>query len=531
MTRQESDEGVVPRESVHGWRLAGRPERKPEPGSEGSRDMCGKQKMDESYPAKARTESPESKGAPSISTLDSEGRVTYDNLIETLLSMDNIEDALKQVVSNGGAPGVDGMTVYELRDRLPELLDSLRESIRAGKYKPKPVRRVEIPKPDGGVRNLGIPTVMDRLVQQMLAQVMEPIFEPTFSDSSFGFRPGRSAHDAIMRVVELYDEGYTVAVSIDLRKYFDTIPQDLLMTLIRRTIRDLDFTGLIKKFLKSGVAMPDGLMVRTEEGTPQGGPLSPLLANIYLDQFDKELERRGLMFVRYADDCVIYVRSERAAQRVMESCSDYLEKKLKLTVNREKSSIGSPMELKYLGFKLVKLSDGSTWAMPHEKSIERFKQRIRVMTKRHRGVKTDVVIGELRRYMRGWFAYFGIGPGRWFFEFLEGWVRRRIRAFLLTQWKTPKNIQRKLKTIGNVSYEGQSWKSIKTVSYRKHRWRASKSPIIHRILNNANLQRITGMYYMTDDWTKVQARFPRSPLRNRTVGSEGGRQTTLCEYA
>ncbi|MGN0098139.1 MAG: reverse transcriptase domain-containing protein [Candidatus Methanomethylophilaceae archaeon] len=348
---------------------------------------------------------------------------------------------------------------------------------------------------------------------------------------SFGFRPGRSAHDAIMRVVELYDEGYTVAVSIDLRHYFDTIPQDLLMTLIRKTIRDLRFTELIKRFLKSGVAMPDGLLVRTEEGAPQGGPLSPLLANIYLDQFDKELERRGLHFVRYADDAQIYVKSERSAKRVMESCTEYLEKRLKLTVNREKSSIGSPMELKYLGFKLVRMSDGSTWVMPHEKSIERFKQRTNEITRRHRGVKVDVVITELRRYVRGWFAYFGIGPNCSYFDDLDGHLRRRIRAFLLTQWKTPRNIQRQLKRIGNVSYESVSWDRIKSVSYKKHKWRVSKSPIMHRILNNANLQAETGMYYMTDDWTKVQARFSRSPLRNRTVGSVGGRQTSLSEYA
>lgn len=492
--------------------------------------MCGKRKTPESYPIEARTESPGLAGAPSISVSETDGRVTYDNLIEVLLSDDNINMALERVVSNRGAPGIDGMTVYELRARLPELLDSMKESIRAGKYKPQPVRRVEIPKPDGGVRSLGIPTAMDRLVQQMIAQVMTPMFDPTFSESSFGFRPGRSAHDAIHRVMELYDEGYTVAVSIDLRKYFDTIPQDNLMVIIRRTIRDLTFTGLIKKFLKSGVAMPDGLLVRTEEGAPQGSPLSPLLANIYLDQFDKELEHRGLHFVRYADDAQIYVRSERAAVRVMESCSEYLEKKMKLTVNREKSSIGSPMELKFLGFKLVRKSDGSTGVMPHEKAIDRFKSRIRTITKRHRGVKVDTVITELRRYMRGWFAYFGVGPWIGFFDQLDGWVRRRVRAFLLCQWKTPKNIQKNLKRIGLVPKEGQSWQSVKAVSYKKHMWRPSKAPIVHRILTNFNLQTHFGMYYMTDDWTKVQARFSRSPLRNRTMGSGGGRQTSLLEF-
>lgn len=492
--------------------------------------MCEKQKTGtDSYLMGARTESPRPDGAPNISSLEIDGRVTYDNLIETMLSKKNIDTALERVVANRGAPGVDGMTVYELRDKLPGLVDSLRESIRTGKYKPSPVRRVEIPKPDGGVRNLGIPTVMDRLVQQMMAQVMTPMFEPIFSDSSYGFRPGRSAHDAIQKVKELYEEGYTFAVSMDLKKYFDTIPQDNLMIVIRRTIRDLTFTGLIKKFLKSGVAMPNGLYVKTEEGAPQGGPLSPLLANIYLDQLDKELEHRGLRFVRYADDVNIYVRSQRAAERVMASCTEYLEKKLRLEVNREKSTIGSPMELKFLGFRLAETPYG-VWIAPHEKSKKRFKDRIREITKRHRGVRLETVTSELKSYERGWFGYYGIGPGIGFFENLDGWIRRRIRAFMLVQWKTPKNIQRNLKRIGGIPHDCKSWEYVKSVSYKRHKWRASLSPVIHRILNNDDLQHETGMYYMTDDWSKIQARFPRSPLPNGTMGSVGGRQTSLLEF-
>lgn len=492
--------------------------------------MCGKQKTRiESYLTEARTESPGPDEAPSISVSEIDGRVTYDDLIEVLISKDNIEKALEQVVTNRGAPGVDGMTVFELKDRLPELVDSLRESIRTDKYKPSPVRRVEIPKPDGGIRNLGIPTVMDRLVQQMIAQVMTPMFEPIFSDSSYGFRPGRSAHDAILKVRELYEEGYTFAVSMDLKKYFDTIPQDNLMIVIRKTIRDLKFTGLIKKFLKSGVAMPNGLYVKTEEGAPQGGPLSPLLANIYLDQLDKELEHRGLKFVRYADDVNIYVRSQRAAERVMTTCTEYLEKKLRLTVNREKSVVGDPMELKFLGFRLTNTRNGIQIA-PHDKSIKRFKTRIREITGRHRGVKLEVVITELKTYMRGWFGYYGIGPGLTFFDGLDAWTRRRVRAFMLTQWKTPKNIQRNLKRIGHVSYKSKSWAIVKAISHTKHKWRISVSSVIHRILNNENLQRETGMYYMADDWDKVQVRFPRSPLPNGTMGSVGGRQTSLLEF-
>ena len=493
--------------------------------------MCGKQKTNkESLKQDVQGVPGSLAEALSVRSMEIDGRVTYHDLMGLVVSDENLESAVRQVISNRGSPGVDGVTVHDFRESYPGMRDSIVESIMNGRYKPKPVKRVEIPKPDGGTRNLGVPTVCDRVVMQAIYQVLMPIYDPTFSDCSFGFRPGRSAHDAIMKVRDLYDEGYTVAVSIDLSKYFDTIPQDDLMNIIRSTIKDKALIDLIKRFVKSGVALPDGLVIRNEEGTPQGSPLSPLLANIYLDRFDKEMERRGLHIVRYADDANIYVRTPRAAERVMESCTGFLEEELKLKVNRDKSSIGSPMELKYLGFKLTELKDGTTWIAPHEKSVERFKSRIREITRRHRGVKLDTVISELRRYMRGWFGYFGIGPSESYFNTLDGWTRRRIRAYMLIQWKTSRKRRKSLMRIGQVDRKSKMVKNIVWIANQSHVWCASGSSTMNRILNLENLKAETGMYYMTDDWEKVQARFPRSPLRSRTVGSVGGRQTTLFEF-
>jgi group II intron reverse transcriptase/maturase len=493
--------------------------------------MCGKQKTEtESYQRMEKVVPSSLLEALNMRSMELDGRVTYHDLMELVVSDANLESALEQVVSNRGSPGIDDMSVLELKESFPTMVDSLRESILEGKYRPKPVKRVEIPKPNGGTRNLGIPTVTDRLVMQAIYQILMPIYEPTFSECSFGFRPGRNAHDAIMRVRDLYDEGYTVVVSLDLSKYFDTIPQDDLMILIRSTIKDRALIDLIKRFLKSGVAMPNGLIVITDEGSPQGSPLSPLLANIYLDRFDKEMERRELKEVRYADDVNLYLRTPRAAGRVMESATRFLEGTLKLTVNREKSAIGSPMELKFLGFRLCKLEDGTTWIRPHEKAVKSFKSRIREITRRHRGTSVDTIVRELRSYMRGWFGYFGIGPDISFFDVLDAWVRHRMRAILLVQWKTPRNRQKQLNRIGGLERTGKRWDDIRRISYKRHVWRASKHISINYVLNNQKLKDETGMYYMTDDWEKVQARFPRSPLRSRTVGSVGGRQTTLFDF-
>lgn len=490
--------------------------------------MSSKQKTEESCPTESKTESQSPAEAPYAHNADTDGEATYRDLMRKVLDDDNIEQALKQVVANKGAPGVDGMTVDELMENKEALKAEITTAIMEGKYRPKPVRRVEIPKPDGGVRKLGVPTVQDRLVQQMVAQVLTPIFDPTFSDSSYGFRPGRSAHDAIGAVMDLYDDGYVVAVSIDLSKYFDTIPQDKLLNMLRKTIKDDALIELIKRFLKSGVALPDGLVGPTPEGSPQGGPLSPLLSNIYLDRFDKEMERRGLHFVRYADDANIYVRTERAAERVMESATSFLEDILKLKVNRDKSKIGSPMELKYLGFKLGKDEFGNTIVVPHEKSIQRFKIRQKEILRRYRGDSLEKILKEWKRYAKGWMAYFGTGPFE-LYRVLDAHARRRVRAILLRQWKTPKNRQKQLRRIGNLPMDGIMMKRMCAISYCKHLWKASGHSV-NFVLTNSNLQAETGMYYMTDDWIKVQERFSRSPLRVRTVGSVGGRQSTLLEF-
>ena len=340
LNREESAETVVA-EDARVWGSWRRVERTPALRNGGKEDMRGKQKTMDSYLLDDRIRSEDTAGAPSMSEMDTAEGDTYSDLLELVLDDENIGKALKQVVGNRGAPGIDGMSVFELQEWLPANIDALKETVRAGKYKPRPVRRVEIPKPDGGVRTLGVPTAIDRLLQQAVSQVLTPIYEPTFSDSSFGFRPSRSAQDAILRARGYMDEGYHYAVDIDLSKFFDTLNQDILMTVVRQTVRDRRLTDLIKRFIKAGAVLPDGLRVSTDEGTPQEGPLSPLLANIYLDRFDKLMESRGLRFCRYADDIVVFVRSPRAAERVMDSCVRFLEgKDMKLKVNRDKSSHG-----------------------------------------------------------------------------------------------------------------------------------------------------------------------------------------------
>ncbi|MCQ2071376.1 MAG: group II intron reverse transcriptase/maturase [archaeon] len=451
-----------------------------------------------------------------------------DDLIELVLKDENIQKALDQVVGNKGAPGVDGMTVYELQADLPLNVGSLKERIRNGKYRPQPVKRVEIPKPNGGTRNLGIPTCYDRLVQQMIAQVLVPIFDPGFSDHSYGFRPNRSAQDAIMEVKDYYEQGYTTAVSIDLSKYFDTIPQDILMNFVREKVKDKVLIDLVKRFLRSGAVMPDGLRVATDEGSPQGGPLSPLLSNIYLDRFDKVLEERGHAFVRYADDSLVLTRSQRAGERVFESCTQYLEKKLKLKVNREKSSIGDFVGMKYLGFTLVEWKDGVRIA-PHPSSVERFKERTRAITGRYRGIKLSSMVSELRRYTKGWINYFGIGPGKSFFEELDSHLRRRVRAFILNQWKTPGNRLKRLCRLGNVPKESKLYKKLKGICYGGHFWRDTMDLAINRIMNNRYLDGL-GMHFLCDDILEVELRCSNRRVPNGPHGGGRGRQTTLSEF-
>ena len=330
------------------------------------------------------------------------------DLMEKILDRDNLNRAYQRVKSNRGAPGVDGMTVDEALPWLKEHKEELLESIRGGWFKPNPVRRKEIPKPDGGVRKLGIPTVVDRIVQQAIAQVLTPIYEPLFIDGSYGYRPNRSAQMAISKVKEYAEQGYRYAVQLDLSKYFDTLQHAQLLLILRRTIKDEKVIQLIKRYLKSGV-MENGVCIKTREGSPQGGPLSPLLANIYLNEFDQEFTRRGVKVIRYADDIVLLAKSKRATERLLETSSRYLEDKLKLTVNREKSravSVTAIRNFKFLGFALGRGKDGY-FIRVHAKSLKKAKQNLKELTSRSQGRNVRVVMHNLKVYMMGWLAYFG----------------------------------------------------------------------------------------------------------------------------
>ena len=342
--------------------------------------MCRSQKTAKAdYPREGKLETESNEGVRSIESLENAEEDGAKKLFEKMLDRNNMNKAYKRVRKNRGAAGIDGMTVEEMLPYLKEHNENLIQKLETGKYKPQPVRRVEIPKPDGGTRKLGVPTVIDRMIQQAIVQVLEPIFEPKFSDSSFGFRPNRSAHQAMKKVKEDYEQGYTQVVDLDLAKYFDTVNHDLLIRMIREEVKDEAIIDLIRKFLKSGV-MENGVVNQTEEGTPQGGNLSPLLSNIYLTSLDRMLESRGHKFVRYADDSNVFVKSGRAAKRVMATCIEYLEGKLKLKVNSEKSKVGSPLRLKFLGFSLYK-TKGKVGIRAHQKSIKSFKDKYHFIEK------------------------------------------------------------------------------------------------------------------------------------------------------
>ena len=443
--------------------------------------MRGEQKTEQSgYRREGMVETESSGGAQSVDSPESAEGNGADASLEKVLDRGNLNKAYKRVKQNGGAAGVDGMTVDDMLPYLQENREELLESILGGWYKPKPVRRVEIPKPDGGVRNLGVPTVIDRMIQQALVQVLQPIFERTFSDSSYGFRPGRNAHQAIKRAKEYYEQGYTHVVDIDLAKYFDTVNHDLLIDMAREQIKDGRVIKLIRKYLKSGV-MKDGLISSTEAGTPQGGNLSPLLSNIYLTGFDRMLESRGHKFVRYADDCNIYVKSRRAAERVMESCTKYLEGKLKLKVNREKSKAGSPLKLKFLGFSLYKTGRG-TGIRPHEKSLKRFKDKVRELTSRKQARPIEQILLRLKRYTTGWLGYYAIADMRNRMRDLNEWTRRRIRQIFWKRWKRIRTKHDNLVRRGLA--DGQAWQWANS---RLGYWRVAGSWILSTTLTNEYL--------------------------------------------
>ena len=443
--------------------------------------MQGEQKtVKTGCPCKGTVEPEGSKGARSAGYTETIETDNAEGLLETILSRDNLNAAYGKVKQNKGAAGIDGMSVEDMLSYLKEHREELLGRIREGKYRPKPVKRVEIPKPEGGVRLLGIPTVIDRMLQQAVAQVLEPIFEETFSDYSYGFRPGRSAHDAIRQAEEYYKQGYTQVVDIDLQKYFDTVNHGILLGLIREQVKDERVVDLIRKFLKSGVMM-GRLYNATNEGTPQGGNLSPLLSNIYLTPFDRMLEARGHKFVRYADDCNIYVKSQRAAGRVMESCTRYLEKKLKLTVNREKSKAGSPLERKFLGFSMYHIAK-KTGIRIHEKALNRFKDRIRQLTDRKQAQPIELILRNLRLYTRGWLAYYALADMRDKMLRTNEWTRRRIRQIYWKQWKTSSTRYKNLKRLGVDTHRAREW-SCSRLGY----WRVANSLILGTSLTNKYL--------------------------------------------
>ena len=364
------------------------------------------------------------------------------HLLERILSRENMESAWKRVKANKGAPGVDGITIEQFPDRCRSLWSDIRASLATGTYQPKPVLRVEIPKPTGGTRPLGIPIVLDRLIQQSVAQVLTPIFDPEFSESSFGFRPYRSAHQAVRQLREYLRQGYRIAVDIDLAKFFDTVNHDLLMTLVGRKVRDKRVLALIGRYLRAGVNV-NGRLEKARLGVPQGGPLSPLLANILLDHLDKELETRGHKFVRYADDFVILVKSQRAGDRVMEGMKTFLTHKLKLTVNETKSSVARTSNIDFLGFIF-----SGTRIIWSDKAYREFRRRVKQYTGRNWRVSMKYRLFKLAQYLRGWMGYFGISEYYREIPEIDGWIRRRIRLCYWKQWRWCRTKIRNLLSMG-----------------------------------------------------------------------------------
>ena len=417
-------------------------------------------------------------------------------LLEKVLSGDNIYEAYKKVYSNKGASGIDGITVGELEEYLKYHLNEIKEQIRNRKYKPSPVKRVYIPKENGDKRALGIPTVIDRVMQQAIVQVLTPIYEEQFSETSYGFRPKRSCEMAIRKALEFFNDGCDWVVDIDLEKFFDTVCHDKLISIIMKTVHDGDLVSLIRKFLVSGV-MENGVVTPTKVGTPQGGNLSPLLSNIMLNELDKELDKRGLKFVRYADDCIIMVKSEKAANRVMESIVKFIEKKLGLKVNATKSKVDRPRGIKYLGFGFYQNKIGIWKPKPHLKSIQKFERKLKQLTKRSWSISLNDRIKLLNYVIRGWINYFRIADMKWAMDKVTRRLNRRIRCIIWKQWKTCKHRMKCLQILG-VDKD-----NAKACAYtRKSYWRSSMSIIIHKAISNDRLKQ-KGLVLPLDHYLKV----------------------------
>jgi len=412
-----------------------------------------------------------------VAKRDAESPTQTASLMEEVCERENLWKALKRVQANKGAPGVDGMTVRQLPKYLKRHWPKTRKQLLAGTYQPQPVKRVEIPKPDGGVRKLGIPTALDRFIQQAVLQVLQERWDRTFSEQSYGFRPGRSAHQAVAQAQAYIAEGYGYTVDIDLEKFFDRVNHDMLMGRIAKRVEDKRMLKLIRAFLNAGI-MENGLVSPSEEGTPQGGPLSPLMSNLMLDDLDKELERRGLRFVRYADDCNIYVRSRRAGERVMQSITRFITDKLRLKVNELKSAVARPAERKFLGFSFTSGKQPKRRIAP--KSLLRFKKRIRELTKRNRGVSLDQMVADLRRYLTGWRGYFGFCQTPSVFSILDSWIRRRLRCFQWKQWKSGRTRFAELRKRG----VGKDL-AAQTAGSSRGLWHVSRSPALSIALPGA----------------------------------------------
>ena len=408
---------------------------------------------------------------------DDESSAGSEQLMEEVCGRKNCQQALARVRSNKGSAGSDGMTVEQLPDYLKQHWPTIREQLLSGSYKPQALKRVEIPKPDGGIRKLGIPTVLDRFIQQAVMQVLQGRWDQTFSDHSYGFRPGRSAHQAVAKAQQYIAEGYGWVVDVDLEKFFDRVNHDKLMAQLARRISDKRLLKLIRAFLGAGV-MEGGLVSPVDEGTPQGGPLSPLLSNIVLDELDRELERRGHRFVRYADDCNIYVRSQRAGERVMKSVSEFITRKLKLKVNEQKSAVDRPGKRKFLSFSFIKSQVIKRRIAT--KAIARFKQRVRELTRRTRGVRLETMVAQLSRYLTGWRAYFGFCQTPSVLRKLEEWLRRRLRSVVWKQWK------RTRLRFAELTKRGVSKDlAAQTAGSAHGPWRLSNSPALTIALPNA----------------------------------------------
>jgi len=428
------------------------------------------------------------------STANGPARALTEHLMEEVADRENLNRAYRRVKANRGAPGVDGMTIAAARDWIVAHKEELIASLISGSYQPQPVRGVQIPKPGGGgMRQLGIPTVIDRLVQQAILQVLEPLLDPTFSESSYGFRPKRGAHDALRQASKYVAEGRAIVVDMDLEKFFDRVNHDILMARLSRRIGDKRLLRIIRRFLEAGL-MQEGVCVARYEGTPQGGPLSPLLANLLLDDLDRELSRRGHAFCRYADDCNIYVCSQAAGERVLASVTAFLEGKLRLRVNRDKSAVAPVSERKLLGHRL--LGDGTLTVAP--KSIQRAKERIRRITRRNRGVSFERVVSELNSFTTGWVTYFRYAKAKGALQELDSWLRRKLRCVRLKQRKRATSIATFLQQLGVP--KNQSWT---TAACGKGWWRMAQTPAASQGMSNQWFQDC-GLVSLLDRYLQLQ---------------------------